>query len=106
MRLRVHIEFLGQDRIKITKFSGQKTIAIKDLMKGNSFDFDSFTMKHASESDFCLSHWDGNGTLAEPYLLIAFKRDYDSGNMEHVGEVDAKNKRSTTIEETLMPPRD
>ncbi|MHA2279991.1 MAG: hypothetical protein ACXAC5_03820 [Promethearchaeota archaeon] len=105
MRLRVHIEFLGLDQVKITKFSRNKTINVKDLT-GRLFDFDSFgfVSHHGNaQTDFCLGIWNGDGSLAEPYELAIHKRDYDDGKLKVVGLMCAKGLREITVEETLMP---
>lgn len=103
MRLRVHIEFLGLDQVKITKFSRTRTIDVKDL-EGRLFDFDSFKFVNSrDDSDFYLSHWDGEGTISDPYELSIHKRNYDTGSMETVGLVCAKGPREVVVEETLMP---
>ena len=103
MRLRVHIEFVGFDRIKITKFSGSKTINVKDL-QNKWFDIDSFSLvDRYGKTDFCVAHWDGDGSLSEPYELVIYKRNYDTSEMEEVGFIHAKDKREITVEETLVP---
>jgi len=104
MRLRVHIEFLGLNQVKITKFSGNKTINVKDL-ENSMFCFESFkfVVGHHDKTDFCLGHWDGDGSLEEPYELAVHKRNYDDNRMEIVGLLHAKVKREITVEETLMP---
>jgi hypothetical protein len=104
MKLRVHIEFIGSDKVKITKFSGIKTISVKDLIGGGKvFDFDTFTFVDGISSDYGLQSWGGNGTISNPYELMVIKRNYDNMRYESRGTINAKSSREITVEETLMP---
>jgi len=103
MRLRINIEFIGLDEIKVTKFSGSKTLKVSEF-KGRVFDFDSFKMVDSkSKTDFCIGVWGGDGSLEEPWELAIKKRNYDSGKHEIVEIMHAKLQRQLIVERTIMP---
>jgi hypothetical protein len=106
MKLRVGIEFVGMDRLQITKFSGQKTINIKSFNGNTSiFDFNSFSLVKNSEeaSNFCLVLTGGSGVLSDPYSLAVYQWNYDTGRFELAAELDAKNNRKAIVEGLVLP---
>lgn len=113
MKLRVHIEFIGPDHLRVTKFSGQKTISIKSFAdkKCKVFDLSSFKFAYFDDNktDFYIRNydirdgWDGKGTPEKPYVLGVFKINYDNNRFEFISELHAKENREVTVEVTLMP---
>lgn len=106
MRLRVHVKFVGRDRVQVTKFSGQKTLNIKDF-EGNkkAFDFDSFDFvrNDTKSTGFCLCNTSGDGTISDPYELIIYRKNYDIDQFERMGDkLDPKTNREATVESTIM----
>ena len=104
MRLRVHVEFVGSDKVKVTKFSGSKTLQIADLSSYKLFDIDTFTITSSqNDTSFCLAFKSGTGTVTAPYEVDVYKRNYDTDRLEIAATVCCVGQREVTVEATLMP---
>ncbi len=95
MKLRVHIEFLGLTSLRVTKFSAQKVIQIKDIIN-KSFDFDSFSI--TKDTVFYMMCYGGNGTPNSPHELEVFRKNHDGGHFESIGYLHATDCREITVE--------
>jgi len=82
MKRKAHVECLGYDKIRITTFCQQKEFDLKKVAS-SCRRIDLATLQSLQErGDFYLEVWEGNGSISEPYQLIAFRRNYDNGRIE------------------------
>jgi len=100
MKRRAHVECLGFDRIRVTTFCQQKEFELGKLIGCH---LDLITLKPVQDrGDFFLDVWEGNGTISEPYQLVAFRRNYDNGRLEDLEPwLNIKTCREATFEATI-----